>query len=90
LWHVFEASNLKKEATLEKVLNVKIKVMCLKNELHQAQTQVWQDALTIQALELAKSNFASMQSQWTIFWPKMKSTTLQDQLIVIQVNLDHL
>ncbi len=36
--------------------------MHLKNELHQTQMQVQQDALLIQALELAKSNFASMQS----------------------------
>jgi hypothetical protein len=28
-------------------LNVKTKVMRLKNELQQAQTQAWQDALTI-------------------------------------------
>jgi hypothetical protein len=33
----------------------------LKNELHQAWMQVWHDVLMIRALELAKSNFASMQ-----------------------------
>jgi hypothetical protein len=64
------------EATLEEVLNAKIKIMRLKNELCQAQTQVWQDALMIHALKLAKSNFVGIPSQWTNLWPKMRSTKL--------------
>jgi hypothetical protein len=39
LWHTFEAATIKKEVELEEALNVKTKVMRLKNELRQAQTQ---------------------------------------------------
>jgi hypothetical protein len=63
LQHTFEATTTKKEVTLEEALNAKIEVMRLKNELCQAQMQVRQDALMIHALESAKSNFISMQSQ---------------------------
>jgi len=63
LQHTFEASITKKEATFEEAFNLKIGVMRLNNELCQAQMQVQRDALTIQALELAKSNFIGMQSQ---------------------------
>ncbi len=37
LRHAFEATNTEKEATFKNVLNTKIEVMRLKNELHQAQ-----------------------------------------------------
>jgi hypothetical protein len=37
LQHAFEATNTKKEATFENILNAKTEVMCLKNELRQAQ-----------------------------------------------------
>jgi len=63
LQHTFEASITKKEATFEEAFNLKTGVMHLNNELCQAQMQVQRDALTIQALELAKSNFIGMQSQ---------------------------
>ncbi len=63
LRHAFEATTTRKESAFKEALNANTKVMHLKNELHQAQTQAWQDALTIQALESAKSNFVGMQSQ---------------------------
>ncbi len=47
LCHAFETTIIEKEVALEEALNVKTKVMRLKNELQQAQTQAWQDALTI-------------------------------------------
>jgi hypothetical protein len=47
LQHAFEATNTKKEVALKDALNAKVEVMCLKNELHQAQTQAQHDALTI-------------------------------------------
>jgi hypothetical protein len=39
LWDAFEVTNTEKEATFENVLNAKIEVMRLKNELRQAQIQ---------------------------------------------------
>jgi hypothetical protein len=39
LRHAFEATNTEKDATFENVLNTKIEVMHLKNELRQAQIQ---------------------------------------------------
>jgi hypothetical protein len=47
LWHNFETTITEREATFEEALNVKTEVMRLKNELQQAQTQAWQDALMI-------------------------------------------
>jgi hypothetical protein len=38
LRHVFEATTTEKEVTFEEALNVKLEVMCLKNELCQTQT----------------------------------------------------
>jgi hypothetical protein len=63
-------------------------MMHLKNELHQVQTQAWQNALTIQALESAKSNFMGMQSQLDKSLAKneeykIQLPMLQDKLIVI-------
>jgi hypothetical protein len=62
--------------------------MCLKNELCQVQTQTRKDILTIQALELAKSNFAGMQNQLEKFLAKIEEyraqfPTLQDKLTII-------
>jgi hypothetical protein len=36
LWHVFEATNTKKEIAFEDDFNAKVKVLRLKNKLHQA------------------------------------------------------
>ncbi len=38
LWHAFEAANIEKKVAFEDVLHAKVEVLCLKNELHQAQT----------------------------------------------------
>ncbi len=67
----------------------------MKNELHQVQTQAWHDALMIQALKSAKSNFVIMQSWLDKSLVKNEDyrtqlPTLQDHLLVIQANLDHL
>ncbi len=61
MWHAFEATSIEKEVAFEDGFNAKVEVLHLKNELHQAWMQVWHDVLMIRALELAKSNFASMQ-----------------------------
>jgi len=60
LHHTFEATTIKKEVALEEALNAKVEVLCLRNELRQGQMKAWQDALTIQALKLAKSDFVGM------------------------------
>jgi hypothetical protein len=60
LHHTFEATAIKKEVALEEALNAKVEVLCLRNELRQGQTKAWQDALIIQALKLAKSDFVGM------------------------------
>jgi len=93
LRHAFEATTTEKEATLKEALNAKVEVMHLKNELRQAQAWVQQDVLTIQALESAKSNFMGMQSQLDRSLVKNEEyqtqlPTLQDQLLIIQVDLD--
>jgi hypothetical protein len=36
LWHAFEATNTEKEVVFKNVLHAKVKVLHLKNKLHQA------------------------------------------------------
>jgi hypothetical protein len=88
LHHTFKATTIEKEVALEEVLNAKVEVLRPRNELCQAQTQVRQDALTIQTLELTKFNFANMQTQLDKSLAKneeyqVQFPTLQNQLIVI-------
>jgi hypothetical protein len=45
LWHAFEATSIEKEVAFEDGFNAKVKVLHLKNKLHQARMQVRQDAL---------------------------------------------
>jgi hypothetical protein len=47
LQHAFEITNTKKEVALKDVFNAKVEVLCLKNELQQAQMQAHHDALMI-------------------------------------------
>jgi hypothetical protein len=72
LRHAFEATTTENKATIKQALNAKVKVLHLKNELCQAQTQAWHDILTIYALEMAKSNFVGMQTQLDNFLAKNK------------------
>jgi hypothetical protein len=39
LWHTFEVASTEKEVAFENAFNVKGKILCLKNELRQAQMQ---------------------------------------------------
>lgn len=87
--HAFEAATTKKEVALQEALNVKNKVLCLKNELCQV------GCLDNSSNKSAKSNFMGMQNQLDNSLAENEKyyaqlPTLQDRLIVIQANLNHL
>jgi hypothetical protein len=91
----FWGNQYRKKTALKDVFNAKAKVLCLKNELCQAQTQAWHDILIIHALKLSKFNFVGMQSWLDKFLAENEEyqtqlLTLQDRLIVVQVDLDRL
>jgi hypothetical protein len=52
-----------KDVDLEDALKAKTKLSNLETKLHQTQMYVRQDALLIQTLEFANSNFVGMQNQ---------------------------